>query len=198
MSIVIAIITIAASGVLAAVVAYRLNATKEHVFFMRQKAEALYLAIERYDRTLGSHFVPYYSVIKNEITYNELLDLQIKDRGSAGSDSASALDAAIMLINVYFPNLKPHLDRYTTARECINKILADHKRAYKQGDTDGAPWFNPFHEAVQELDRVAAEFKQAVIAEAGKLAPAERLWPRSLTLPAVRARIERILRNRKA
>jgi hypothetical protein len=190
MSIVIAIFTIAASGVLAAIVAYRLNATKEHVFFMRQKAEALYLAIERYDRALGSYFVPYYSVIKSEITYNELFDLQIKDRSRAASDSASALDTVIMLTNVYFPDLKPHLDHYTAARESINKILADHKRAYKTGDTDSAPWFNPFHESVQQLGHAAETFKQSVIAEAVALAPAGRLWPRSLTLSAMRGRIE--------
>ena len=65
--------------VLAAVVAYRLNATKEHVFFMRQKAEALYLSIERYDRSLGSYFVPDYGVLKNEISVSVATAAQASD-----------------------------------------------------------------------------------------------------------------------
>ncbi|MGO8865994.1 MAG: hypothetical protein ACLQME_05780 [Alphaproteobacteria bacterium] len=197
MSIVIGIITIIASGVFAAVVAYRLNATKEHVFFMRQKAEALYLAIERYNRALSSYFVPHYDVIKNKITWNELLDIQIKGRGSAGRDSAGALDTTIMLINVYFTELKPHLDHYSAARENIHEIIADYKRAYKKGDTDGIRWFKPFDEGLRELDRSAEAFKQAVLVEAIRLAPAERLWPQSLTLRAIFARIGSILRIKK-
>lgn len=180
MSIVVAIITIAASGVLAAVVAYRLNATKEHVFFMRQKVEALYLAIERYDRSLSSHFIGYYNVLKNEISYNDLLDHQIK-RGGDDNSLGGSLDTVTMLINVYFPDLKPHLDAYIAAREGIGEVLADHKRAYKQGETDGTRWFMPFHEALRELDRVAKAFKQAVLAEATALAPVDRLLPRTLT-----------------
>jgi hypothetical protein len=57
-------------------------------------------------------------------------------------------------------------------------------------------WFKPFHDAMQELIHAAEAFKQAVIAEAVKLAPAERLWPPSLTLAAVRARTERLLRKK--
>jgi len=189
-SVLLAILTIAVSGVVAAVVAYAPNATKEHVFFMRQKAEALYLAIERYDRSLGSHFLPYYRVIKNEIGYNELLDRQIKDYASVGCESADGLDATTSLVNIYFLDLRPHLDRYTAARDTINALLVDHKRACKPGDTGGTPWFKPLHEAMQDLNTAAEAFKEAIVAEARDLAPAERLWPQAFTLASVRSVIK--------
>lgn len=188
MSIVIAIITIAASGVFAAVIAYRLSATKDHVFFMRRKVEELYLSLERYDRSLSSYFVSYYALLRNEISYNDLLDLQVK-RGGETSHSGDSLDSTTMLVNVYFPELKSHLDAYTSARKAIHDVLAEHKRAYKEGDTDCTRWFKPFHKALGELESVAATFKQAILGEAAALAPAARLWPQSLTVSALREKL---------
>ena len=196
MSIVLAVFTVVASGVLATIIAYQLNATKEHVFFMRKKVEALYLAIERYDRSLSVHFLSYYSLLKNEISYNDLLDLQIK-RDSNSIGSGEALETATMLINVYFSDLKFHLDRYMTVCEGINKIIANHKRAYKGGDSDGTPWLKQFDEAIQELDRTSDAFKQAVIAEAVALAPAGRFWPQALRFSVLGAKRDRILRRNK-
>ena len=187
--------TVTASGVLAAVVAYGLNATKEHVFFMRQKAEALYLSVESYHRLLSSHYIISYRVLKNEISYNDYLDLQNSNLGRTNKDSAAALEMATMLINVYFSDLRAHLHGYTAARGNISDILSDHKLAYKRGDTDGGRWFRQFHEAMKELDRTAKAFKQAILPEAVKLAPAAQLWPRSLTLPALWSRVKRLVRR---
>ncbi len=194
MSIAVSIITIFASGVLAAVIAYRLNATKEHVFFLRQKAEALYLAIEHYDRMLTCNFFPYYALFENKIDYNEVLDSNIKSgEGSAQEDSGSSYETAQLLVNVYFRDLKPHLQAYESARGAVNEILAEHQRCYKQGDTDGWRWLEPFHEAMLELDKVASAFKQAAIDEAAKLALANRLWPQSLTYSGLRLQVRRLM-----
>jgi hypothetical protein len=94
MSFLAAFLTVAASGVVAALIAYRLNATKEHVFFLRQKIESLYLSIEKYDKKLGSHFIPYYSVFRNEISYNDALNLTMSSAKSEGNDSGEALDVS--------------------------------------------------------------------------------------------------------
>ena len=187
------IISIAASGVVSALIAYRLNATREHVFFMRQKAEELYLALERYDRSLGSHFITYYGLLKNEISYNELFEIHKKNRVDSGS--GDSLDTATMLINVYFVGLKSHLDAYISARTNIRNILADHNRAYKKGETDGSPWYQLFHRALLEFEGIAVAFKQAILDEAMALAPAERLWPQSLTIRALREKGKAFLRQ---
>ena len=174
MSILVSIITIAASGVLASVVAHRLNATKEHVFFMRRKVEELYLALERYDRRLSAHFVGYYGVLKNEITYNDLLDLQ-NSRGKFNNDLDHSIETSIMLVSVYFPELKQRLNSYIDARDAIHEILADHKRAYKRGDIDGTRWVEPFHDSLLNLDHIAAELKEAILSEAVALKSAKYL-----------------------
>lgn len=79
MNLAIALLTVVMSGVVAAMVTYHLNTTKEHVFFMRRKGDELYLAAESYDRNLTSHFVSAYRVIKGEISWNDFLDLVIKN-----------------------------------------------------------------------------------------------------------------------
>lgn len=175
MSILAAISTVLASGVFAAIVSYLLNAKKENIFFLRKKSEELYLAFENYDRSLSSSYMPMFSLLKNEISYNEYYDIIINNNKNPDIYGKS-LDAVTMLINIYFSNLKPKLDDYIKSRSEINKIITEHKSAYKQGDFDGSPWFNKFHKAVVHLEELGESMKDAIIFEATKLDPADQLW----------------------
>jgi hypothetical protein len=61
--------------------------------------------------------------MRNEITYDNFLDIQKWAQEKARTDSGSAFESAIMLIKVYFAKLKLKLDGYENARERVNKIL---------------------------------------------------------------------------
>jgi hypothetical protein len=196
MSVVTAILTIAASGVVAAMIAYYLNSTKEHVFFMRQKIEALYLAFERYDKFLTSYYIPYYAVIDNQITYNDALDLEIKNAPAGGQESANGLDTTTMLVHVYFPHLRPQLERYIGVRDTLNKTLTEHKRAYKRGQTDGTPWRKPLNKGMRDLDFAATALKDGILVEARGLAPAARLWPEAITPAVVMPKVKKLLQSK--
>jgi hypothetical protein len=168
----ITLVTVVMSGVVAAVVTYRLNTTKEHVFFMRKKGEELYLAAETFDRSLSSYFLPGYSVVKGEISWNEFLDLTIENANKSDNEASRQV---LMLVDIYFPQLQPAFDKYLEQRTTLNGILHEHKRAFKAG-TVGTEFFKPFHQAMGELDVRAKEFKQAMIIEIRKFATSGPLW----------------------
>ncbi len=65
------IATILMSGVIATIATYRLNTNRDHIFFMRQKAEELYLAAGQYDKILSGYVLTNYPLFKNKITYDE-------------------------------------------------------------------------------------------------------------------------------
>ena len=46
----------------------------------------------------------------------------------------NSADTAVMLINIYFPELRPALDAILQRRDQINRIKSDFKRTYQQGE----------------------------------------------------------------
>lgn len=167
----VSIITVFMSGVIAAVVTYRLNMNKDHVFFMRQKAEELYLATERYDKILSGYFLTFYPLFSDELEYNDVFDLQIKKSGQGSSHDHELMT---MLTRIYFPEIEPLYDRFSEAREEANKIVAAHKRAYKAGKAGGVNWTRPFTESLVDLDAAAEAFKSAIVAQAHNFNAANR------------------------
>jgi hypothetical protein len=176
MTLLVALLTVVMSGVVAAVVSYLLNTGKEQAFFMRRKGEELYLAAEAYERNLAKHFLPGYAVVKGEMSWNDYLDLEIKN---ADKNDKEASLQVLMLIDIYFPQLQTEFKKYSDQRDLLNKILNDHKRAYKAGNV-GREFFRPFHEAMIQLDTRGKELKQAIITEARKCANSRVLSPWTL------------------
>jgi hypothetical protein len=170
-----ALLTIVMSGVVAAGVTYFLNANKEQVFFLRKKAEDLFLAAERFDKSLGIHFISAYPLIKGEIGYDEFHDMVI-ERGK--QESGENYEAVLMLTRIYFPDLEQKLNAWMDIRTKLNGILSEHKRAYK---ADPTTFFNSFHRAVGELNQTSEAFKLAVVNQARLVAGSDALWPRQLT-----------------
>ena len=173
MNLATALITIVMSGVVAAVVTYHLNTTKEHVFFMRKKAEELYLAAESFDRSLSSYFIGGYPLVKGEISWNDFNDLAIKNADKVDEDASLQV---LMLIDIYFPKLQPIFGKYLEQRTALHRVLNEHKRAYKTGSV-GEEFFKPFDLAMRDLSTRAKELKAAIIVEAQEFTAKNQLWP---------------------
>jgi hypothetical protein len=98
--------TILMSGVVSTIVTYYLNRNKEHAFFMRSKAEALYLAADDYGRDFASNLICYFPVTREEHDYNKMLDLQQTNKPTK---KHGGFETMTMLANIYFPETLPKL-----------------------------------------------------------------------------------------
>jgi hypothetical protein len=160
-------------GVVATIATYYLNTNKEQIFFMRRKAEELYLAFEFYDRSLSGYYISAYALVKGELSWDQFNELMIKN---ADEKQQEASRQVVMLMDIYFPNVRRAFEIYCERRDALNSVLSQHKRAYKAG-TASTQFFKPFHDAIQRMVDSATDVKQAIIAEGRNYAFSNRFWP---------------------
>jgi hypothetical protein len=116
--------TVLTSGVMSSVVTYRLNRNKEQTFFMRQKAEALYLAADEFGRDFSKHLITHLPVARGAIDYDQMLDIQLAnppDKRQGGFETVA------MLASIYFPEVEPQLAALLKARDRLSELRAAHK-----------------------------------------------------------------------
>ncbi len=188
-----ALLTIIGSGVVAAAVTYLLNSNKEQVFFMRKKAEDLFICADQFATDFVSSHMMAFPLFKGEIKYNDFLDHYISDgKSREGSSGKSARDMN-MLTQIYFVQLMPLLQEWEKRRAIVNKVMQDHKREYKRGGTDPAEDVPRLQAALMHEGKAAEAFIAGVVAEGQKLAASDVLWPESVRL--MRSRSSRLVRN---
>jgi len=167
--ILISIATIALSGVVSALVTYKLNLRKDQDIFMRQKAEELYRSFDLYSHDLGMYFFHYFLLLKGLVDYNQHLDEEIK-RGKEAKNTKNALSEVELLTGIYFPALDEHLKNYFAVRTELHNFLRLHKEAYKADSiTDTkTEWSDPFSKRLPRLEAAEEVFKKSIVAEAQK------------------------------
>lgn len=154
--------TILASGVTSAFVTSRLNRSKERFEFLRGKAETLYLAVDQFVKVLGQHALTYYPVLRGEMDWNQMLDLQI----ARGSDSGRHEGAEVMemLVELYFPAVRPTLDELFAARDGFNRITHAMRRDYKRyGKVPVQEHGAAFQTAVELINERGDALQRAVV-----------------------------------
>lgn len=125
----ISILTIIGSGVVSAIVTYKLNRSKEVKELYRAKLEELFKAVHRYSTILFTDNLLWLDVMKNKITYNEVLELQVKQ---TNSEDRGHYETCLMLINIYFPELIKDFDNLLKSRNHLNKLQKDFMSEYEK------------------------------------------------------------------
>lgn len=161
--------TVLTSGVVSSVVTYRLNRNKEHTFFMRQKAEALYLAADEFGRDFSSHLLTYIPVARGDFDYNQMLDMHIAnppDKRRGGHETMA------MLISIYFPEVEPQYLALLSARDQLGELRNAHKQAYKEGAGVGTGWVRAFIQVGRDTDQATKALQAAIVRSAKRYAGA--------------------------
>jgi hypothetical protein len=149
---IVSLATILSSGVLSAIVTHKLSTGRAEREFRRKKLEELFIAVHTYCNKLFSVNIVWPRVMKGEIDYNQGLELVIKNQGEKED---SGFDAATMLVNIYFPELRPRLQAILQRRDQINQIHSEFKQSYQQGRPCGS-FLKPF---LAELSAIDADEK---------------------------------------
>jgi hypothetical protein len=176
MSALLSVIIALVSGVTAALIGYRLNARKEHVFFVRQKLEDLYLAVERFNKMYGGYTMPYYALMNGRLTYKQVLEMQTQS--TQKPDQAAAHESLTMLIDIYFPILAPELSKLEAAKSKANKIISNYKLKHDRNGPGDHGFVPPFEAALVEFENTVAGFKSAISSYAQQFADERSLLGR--------------------
>ncbi len=125
----------------------------------RDRLEELYVLSNKYLGTLVSHYLPFRMVMKGEITFNQALDMTIENCSRNDYEP----HRVTMLINMYFPEIKPEFDQLMEIRGKLNSIIDGYKEQYKLGDTDGSRWLEVFQPLLDRLGKLADGFDKNVV-----------------------------------
>ena len=104
------------------------------------------------------HYLKLTLVMRGEIDYNQFLDQVIHD----GKQNTVDFSRLGMIVDIYGRELQSSYNKIMDAREALNKISADHKRAYKNGEVDGKKYLEPFTEAQIKLEELTELFKKEI------------------------------------
>jgi hypothetical protein len=160
----LSILTIVGSGVMSAVVTYKLNLRKSERDFRRQKLQELYLALHRFNIALGANNVVWIPVMAGEMDFNKALDLIIKN----ADRHKGHWEELCMLVDLFFPEMRKSLKRTLEIRDALNHIQGGFKMAYEAG-LETTSFLEPFRRTILLLDTSEAEFKNELSALARKL-----------------------------
>ena len=126
---------------------------------IRDRLEELYVLSNKYFSILVGHYLPFRMVMEGEITFNQALDMSIE----SGSKSDCEPHRVTMLIDLYFPEIKPAFDEIMDIREKLNEIIDGYKEQYKGGDTDGSQWLDVFQPFFVKLGVLANGFDKNIV-----------------------------------
>ncbi len=163
--VILGLLTIVMSGVVAAVVTFRLNARREDRQFRRERLEHLFRAFVGFCRLLEVHWSPYLSVMTGKIDYNQALEMTI----ASAKDDERNLENVEMLVAIYWPEFQSYVDALKTLRDDGSSVLGEHKARYEAGHTEDRESFDAIGQVGRRLDDLRSRFGQVVRAEAAKL-----------------------------
>ena len=147
-SILISVATIACSGVVSGVVTNKLAANRAELDFKRRKLEATYESAHKFCHLLLGNIMPWIDVMHNKIDYNKALEISLDGRKDGDNEHYPQL---IMLVNIYFRELRNELKSIMDARDIISRCIINCQTTYKSGG-DYAAYIQPALEAMTELD----------------------------------------------
>jgi hypothetical protein len=124
----IAVLTILLGGVVSGMVTHRLETSRARQELRRQKLEQLYTAVHGFSTMLIQMPMAYSQVMAGKIDYNQGLDLLTDITKEKTGDH----ETAIMLVNIYFPELIKPLEAIFAQRDLCNAIQGNFRQEYER------------------------------------------------------------------
>jgi len=154
--IILGLLTITMSGVVSAVVTYKLNLNRDERRFRRQRLEEAFIAFMGFTKELGIHWMRFVPVMTGKLTYDQALDSVI-----AAKVEASHFDNLEMLLTLYWPELLTYYNRLIGIRQKGNDVLVSHKRRYLSGLSQDRESFDAMQALLNEVGQLERDFSAA-------------------------------------
>jgi hypothetical protein len=133
--------------------------SKENRNHLRSRGEELFILVDQWLNAIGSNYRGLTIVMQGKLTYNEHLDIIIKN-GVPEKFNGGRLE---MLIHAYFPSLSGEFDAVKNARTELNSIAGAHKRAYQSGDVDGQRFIDSYLRAQRATEAAGYSLKEKLL-----------------------------------
>lgn len=121
---------------------------------IREKLEELYLLFKRWTSITDMMYINHARAMKGDIDYQTMLEMDV-ERDNKNTFDFNRIE---MLIDLYFPNIKPAYERVIGTCTKANQFMLSYGNQCLEGNTDGKKFIAPFLDAQnkfsQEAERV--------------------------------------------
>lgn len=121
---------------------------------IREKLEELYLLFKRWTSITDMMYINHARAMKGDIDYQTMLDMEV-ERNNKNTFDFNRIE---MLIDLYFPNIKPAYEIVIGTRTKANQFMLSYGNQCQEGNTEGKNFLAPFLDAQnkfsQEAERV--------------------------------------------
>lgn len=133
---------------------------REHNEAIRSRLEELYSSIEGWAGHLVVHHITYRKVMEGDLTYNQALDVTLKNE--------KTLDAKRMftLADLYFPTAHKALQELKELRDQAAAIQSSFKEAYRQSGATSEQHAKAITEVLERFNVAVTKYKAALAAYA--------------------------------
>jgi len=121
------VFTVLASGVFSAIVTYNLNKRRQDLEFRRTKLELCFDSAHRFINNLTTSNIPYVDALTNKYTWDEATDMIMNSQSENDRDHWLNIEK---IINIYFPDLTPQLDRLIELKKLLWNCKESARKAY--------------------------------------------------------------------
>jgi hypothetical protein len=128
MQLLVSLLTIVASGVVSGIVTFRLNSRRDARRLRRTKLEEFYSAHSAFIRQLSADWLLHMKVMRNEISYNDALDIIVNRDKMADPP----FERAEILVALYFPELVGQFQQLLELRDEAATVINSHKQVYNK------------------------------------------------------------------
>jgi len=158
-----AALSILTSGLVSALVTFRLSSRRQDLQFRRQKLEDTYKAFIAFAADLGLHWMPFGAVMAGRLEYKSAIAMTKVEPAKPRQ-----IDELQMLVAIYFPELQPLLDELLEIRD-RGSILVLAYKSYESPGQSRQETLVLFDKVLRELQELRERFALAVRAEAEKI-----------------------------
>lgn len=129
---------------------------------IRSKLEELYILFKQWHTNITSVYLTHASVMAGKLDYKSALEME-KDRQEKSLVDFNRLE---MLIDLYFPKLKPDYVKVIEVRGIASEIMLAHREQCFSDGVDGKKFFDPFLKALDNFDKEIDKFIRLIAEEA--------------------------------
>ncbi len=156
--IILGLLTIVGSGVVSAIVTYKLNALRAEKLFMRQKLEECFTAVHHFCIGLFVAHAPYGNALSGKSTWDDAVELVQEKIKNHDKQDWPTIEK---LVNLYFPSLEPNLSQlqaikdrlFECNRAALESYLAQKGVLQRKDEYAGA---------IRDLGDIERNFKRAM------------------------------------
>ena len=142
---------------------------------MRARLEELYILMEHWASSLINIYLPYISAMNGKLPLTKVLEMNLEYMEKSKSD----FKRLQMIMDLYFPDVKPAFNKLLEERDKANKIVSAFEHSCDDRNTENINYLPTFMEAYKSVGREAAIVKEHIVGQAKRYNNGMQRRPRS-------------------